>query len=132
MFLKVPFDYFSELGYQFQHTDLKKTIEKSWVSFEKGDDEILWDEVVEGFLLYGAVGYLLRLKLVSYLVWDLVSAAVEGDGDVEVVFEHIVGRVEVELDLIEFCDFWIEIAGKVKGSQFKGVVAVLLSIDNYF
>lgn len=130
--LEAGFDGLPELGNQFKHANFKEAIEKVFVALEEGDDEVLGDKVVEGFLTDGAIADLSWLELVSQAVRDLKGSAVESYRNLKIVLEEVMGCVKIELNVLQLVNFSVEVAGEVEVAHFVGVQSVSPLIDGNF
>jgi hypothetical protein len=56
--------------------------------------------------------------------------AVKSNGDLKIILKEVMGCIKIELDKLQFIDFSIDIARKIKIAQFKGVESVPFLIDD--
>lgn len=132
MGLVIGADHFAELSHKFKHANLQKGIKERGVSFEKSNDQIFVEKVVESLLANGTVCDFVRLKLVGKSMWDFVCLAMKEERDLKNIFEEIMRCVHIKRYFAEFWHFGIEVAREIEAAQFKGIgwVAPLVDCDS--
>jgi len=67
------------------------------ITLKKCYDEIFANKIVECFLFDGATSDLFWRELIIETVADFEGATIESEGYLQMVFEHVVSSVHVEL-----------------------------------
>lgn len=112
-FLKCPFDDFplrlsnriSKNVDQLKSTDLKEKVKEMIISFKESQNKIFVQMIIKSFLPDWAFNNILRQEIVFNLMTYLISSTEKPDSYLEFVFEHVMWRVEVILEILNFSEF---------------------------